>query len=52
MVQAAQKKTKVAKVMREFKHGALKSRAGQKVKSRQQAIAIAMSESGQTKGRS
>ena len=39
-------KRKVGKVMREYKHGALKSGSGRKVKSRKQAIAIAMSEIG------
>jgi len=45
------KVTKVHKVMREFKHGTLHSgsKKGPKVKSRQQAIAIALSE--QRKGR-
>jgi hypothetical protein len=47
-----QKKRKVGKVMREYKKGSLKSgpsgKAG-KVKSRKQAIAIAMSESGQSR---
>jgi hypothetical protein len=37
-------RTKIAKVMREKKHGTLKSGSGQKVKSRKQAIAIALSE--------
>lgn len=39
-------KSKVAKVMREFKHGELHSgsKKGPKVKSRAQAIAIGMSE--------
>lgn len=40
---------KVRKVMKEYKTGSLKSGSGTKVKSRKQAIAIAMSESGQTK---
>lgn len=42
---------KVAKVMREFKKGKLHSgsKKGPKVKSRQQAIAIAMSEAGMSK---
>lgn len=40
---------KVRKVMKEYKAGSLKSGSGAKVKSRKQAIAIAMSESGQTK---
>lgn len=35
---------KIAKVMREFKHGKLKSGgSGKKVKSRKQAVAIALS---------
>ena len=42
---------KVEKVMHEHKHGTLKSSSGKKVKSRKQAIAIAMSESGQSKKR-
>ena len=37
-------KSKVAKVMREHKHGTLKSGSGRKVKSRKQAVAIALSE--------
>lgn len=37
---------KVAMVMREYKAGKLKSSSGQKVKSRDQAVAIAMSEAG------
>ena len=40
---------KVRKVMKEYKSGSLKSGSGAKVKSRKQAIAIAMSESGQKK---
>lgn len=40
---------KVAKVMGEYKRGKLKSSSGQKVKSRKQAIAIAMSEAGMSK---
>jgi Family of unknown function (DUF6496) len=44
---------KVKKVMREYKHGLLKGGRGRrgKVKSRRQAIAIAMSESGQSRRR-
>jgi Family of unknown function (DUF6496) len=42
---------KVEKVMHEHKHGTLKSGSGKKVKSRKQAIAIAMHESGQSKKR-
>ena len=40
---------KVEKVMHEHKRGTLKSGSGKKVKSRKQAIAIAMSESGQSR---
>lgn len=44
------KKNKVAKVMREYKAGTLHSgKGGPTVKSRQQAIAIAMSEAKMTK---
>lgn len=46
MEQADKMKAKVAKVMREYKAGKLKSSSGDKVKSRDQAVAIAMSESG------
>lgn len=42
-------KDKVSKVMREYKAGKLKSSSGDKVKSRDQAIAIAMSEAGMAK---
>jgi len=45
------KKKKVTRVMREYKQGKLKSASGRKVKSRRQAIAIAMSESGQSRHR-
>ena len=38
-------KSKVHKVMSEFKHGKLKSGSGDKVTNRKQAIAIAMNES-------
>jgi len=41
---ASKKKTKVEKVMSEFKAGTLKSSSGKKVSSRDQAIAIALSE--------
>jgi len=44
-----QKQAKVRKVMREFKAGTLKGSSGEPVKSRQQAIAIAMSEAGMEK---
>jgi hypothetical protein len=50
MSSAAQKR-KVEKVMHEYKEGDLKSGSGRKVKSRKQAVAIAMSESGQSKKR-
>jgi hypothetical protein len=44
-------KRKVRKVMHEYKEGDLKSGSGRKVKSRKQSVAIAMSESGQSKRR-
>jgi hypothetical protein len=50
-----QKKRKVGKVMHEYKKGSLKSGPGGKggkVKNRKQAIAIAMSESGQSRKKS
>jgi hypothetical protein len=47
----ASQKRKVEKVMHEYKEGDLKSNSGRKVKSRRQAVAIAMSESGQSKRR-
>ena len=43
------RKNKVEKVMGEFKRGKLKSSSGKKVKSRKQAVAIAMSEAGMSK---
>ena len=45
------RKRKVRKVMREYKRGKLKSRGGRRVRSRRQAVAIAMSESGQSRRR-
>jgi hypothetical protein len=42
-------KNKVRKVMREYKSGSLKSGSGEKVKSRDQAVAIAMNEAGYKK---
>lgn len=45
---SAQKKT-VERVMHEYKHGDLKSGSGKKVKSRKQAVAIALKESGSSK---
>jgi hypothetical protein len=50
MSSAAQKR-KVEKVMHEYEKGDLKSSSGRKVRSRKQAVAIAMSESGQSKKR-
>jgi hypothetical protein len=44
-------KRKVRKVMGEHKRGKLKSGSGRRVKSRRQAVAIAMSESGQSRNR-
>jgi len=40
---------KVKQVMKEYKAGKLKSGSGAKVKSRKQAVAIAMAKSGQKK---
>jgi hypothetical protein len=40
---------KIKKVMGEYKRGTLKSSSGAKVKSRKQAVAIAMSEAGMSK---
>jgi hypothetical protein len=46
------RRRKVGKVMGEYKRGMLKSgRSGRRVKSRKQAVAIAMSESGQSRRR-
>jgi len=42
-------KKKIEKVMGEYKRGTLKSSSGAKVKSRKQAVAIAMSEAGMSK---
>lgn len=47
----AGKRRKVHKVMGEYKRGTLRSSSGHKVTSRQQAKAIAMSESGQARKR-
>jgi hypothetical protein len=41
---SAKGKAKVGKVMREYKHGQLKSGGRAKVKNRKQAVAIALSE--------
>jgi hypothetical protein len=43
------KRTKIKKVMREFKRGSLKSSSGQKVTNPKQGIAIALSEAGLSK---
>lgn len=46
----SRKKAKVSKVMKEFKQGKLKSGGSdKKVKSRKQAVAIALSEAGMSK---
>lgn len=44
--QTKKQQNKVRRVMHEFKHGELKSSSGKKVKSRDQAIAIGLSEAG------
>ena len=51
MKKMAKKEKKVAKVMKEFKKGELRSgsKKGPVVKSRKQAVAIAMSEAGMAK---
>ncbi len=46
---SSRQKRKVGRVMKEHKRGKLSSGSGRKVKSRKQAIAIAMSESGQSR---
>jgi hypothetical protein len=43
------KQAKIAKVMREFKAGTLKSSGGEAVKSPKQALAIALSEAGMSR---
>lgn len=43
-----QKQAKVAKVMREFKAGTLKSSSGQPITNYKQAVAVALSEAGMT----
>jgi hypothetical protein len=42
---------KISKVMGEYKDKKLKSSSGDKVTSRKQAVAIALSEAGETKGK-
>lgn len=50
---AKERREKIRTVMREFEAGTLKSSSGEPVKSRQQAIAIALSEAGMSrKGKS
>lgn len=49
LVDEAMKDRKVHKVMGEFKLGTLRSGSGDKVKSRKQAVAIALSEAGLSK---
>jgi len=48
-MKASKMKDKVAKVMREYKAGKLKSSSGDKVTNQKQAVAIAMSEAGMSK---
>ena len=43
-----QKQAKIAKVMREFKAGTLKSSSGEKITDYKRAVAIALSEAGMT----
>lgn len=50
--QSKTQKDTVERVMHEFKEGELETGAGRKVKSRQQAIAIALSEAGAANQRS
>ena len=49
MAETARQKRITGRVMHEFKHGELKSGRGGKVKSRRQAIAIALEEAGASK---
>jgi hypothetical protein len=49
MPETTAQKRKVEKVMHEYKEGDLKSSSGDKVKSRKQAVAIAMSEADMSK---
>ncbi len=51
MAATPKQRKKTKRVMHEWKHGTLKSGGRRKVKSRKQAIAIAMSESGQSRNR-
>lgn len=47
----ARGQAKVHRVMGEYKRGTLRSSSGAKVRSRKQAVAIALSEAGLSKGR-
>jgi len=51
MAATKKQQRKVKRVMKEHKRGTLRSGSGKKVKSRKQAVAIAMSESGQSRKR-
>jgi len=44
-----QQRNKIARVLREFKAGTLKSSSGEKIKDRKRAIAIALSEAGMSR---
>jgi hypothetical protein len=46
---STRQKKKIEEVMHEHKRGTLRSGSGKKVRSRKQAVAIAMSESGQSR---
>jgi hypothetical protein len=48
MMKLTEAAKKIGKVMGEYKEGKLNSSSGQKVKSRDQAVAIAMSEAGRS----
>jgi hypothetical protein len=50
--QSKPQKATVERVMHEYKHGELKSGSGRKVKSRKQAVAVALSEAGASKNQS
>lgn len=43
-----QRQAKIARVMREYKAGTLKSSSGQPIKNYKQAVAVALSEAGMT----
>lgn len=52
MPQSKEQKETVGRVMHEFKHGELETSIGTPVKSRKQAVAIALSEAGGSKDES